>query len=99
MTPHYRAKFRPGWTSDSLRKVLGRRVKVVGQLLADNEHNVKSQNCALGITPDCWRATIWELHPVTQFQVCHSSHTCDVNSSDWKDLEEESPSDGDIEPE
>jgi len=99
MTPHYRAKFRPGWTSDSLKKVLGRRVKVVGQLLADNEHNVNGQNCALGTTPDCWRATIWELHPVTQFQVCHSSNTCELNSSDWKDLEQESPSDGDIEPE
>jgi hypothetical protein len=99
MTPHYRAKFRPGWTSGSLKNVIGRQVKVVGQLLADNEHNVHSQNCALGVTQDCWRATIWELHPVTQFQVCHSSNTCNLNSSDWKDLEEESPTDVENEPE
>jgi hypothetical protein len=99
MTPHYRAKFHSGWTSDSLKKVMGRRVKVVGQLMADSEHNVTSQNCGLGITPDCWRATIWELHPVTQFQVCHSTNTCEISSSDWKDLEQESPSDTGNEPE
>jgi len=99
MTPHYRARFHPGWTSDSLKQVIGRRVKVVGQLMADNDHNVSSQNCALpGSTQDCWRATIWELHPVTQFQVCHSGNACDLTSTDWKDLEEESPSDTGNEP-
>lgn len=99
MTPHYRARFHPGWTSDSLKQVIGRQVKVVGQLMADNEHNLTSQNCGLpGSTQDCWRATIWELHPVTQFQVCHSSNSCDLNSNDWKDLEQEAPSDTANEP-
>jgi hypothetical protein len=92
MTPHYRFAFRPGWTADALTPLLGRQVKVVGQLLADNEHNIRSQNCALpDATEDCWRASLWELHPVTQFQVCKSSNSCDLNSNDWEDLETLSP--------
>ena len=88
MTPHFRANFQPGWTPDALNQVMGRKVKVVGQLMADNDHNLKSQNCALpNATNLCWRATIWELHPVTKFQVCMATNNdCDVNSPDWVDL-------------
>jgi hypothetical protein len=89
MTPHYRAAFQPNWTSDVVKSVRGRKVKVVGQLMVDNDHNSTKDNCGLaGAGSTCWRATIWELHPVTKFQVCMAAgNDCDVNSSDWVDLE------------
>jgi len=35
----------------------------------------------------CWRASVWELHPVTRFQVC-TSGTCTETSAGWTDLED-----------
>ena len=78
MTPHYRAQFHPAdsqvpWTLDSLSPALGQRVKVTGQMLVDSEHNVKGQNCAVTPSPEsskCWRYSVWELHPITGFQIC-----------------------------
>ena len=89
MTPHYRAAFQPNWTSDALRSARGRRVKVIGQLMVDNDHNSTKDNCGLaGAGSTCWRATIWELHPVTRFEVCMAAgNDCDLNSSDWVELE------------
>ena len=89
MTPHYRAAFQPNWTSDAVKSVRGHKVKVVGQLMVDNDHNSTKDNCGLaGAGSTCWRATIWELHPVTKFEVCMAKNNdCDVNSSDWVDLE------------
>jgi hypothetical protein len=94
MTPHYRGQFRQDWTLDLLKAVVGRQVRVIGQLLADNEHNNKRDNCAYpgANQASCWRASIWELHPVTQFQVCASpSGRCDENSADWTNLEDFTP--------
>src|SRR5713101_3107883 len=93
MTPHYRAAFEEGvWTLDALTRVLGSQVRVTGQLMADSEHNVSGQNCALGLTPACWRASIWELHPVTGFQVCkESSNACAPGSSAWAELSHPGP--------
>lgn len=95
MTPHYRAAFQPNWTSDLVKSVRGRRVKIVGQLMVDNDHNSTKDNCGLaGAGSGCWRATIWELHPVTRFQVCRAAgNDCDVNSTDWVDLEKMSSAD------
>lgn len=94
MTPQYRAHIRPEWTSEILDRQLGRQVKVAGQLLLDNEHNIPDQNCALpGAKDRCIRASAWELHPVTRFQVCQSSDSCDLNSNDWIDLEKLSEDD------
>jgi hypothetical protein len=92
MTPHYRINFKEtGWTSGSLKAVVGRQVKVVGQLMADSEHNKPNQNCAIAENDkqrtSCWRASVWELHPVTNFLVCRSTTTdCTRDSSDWIDL-------------
>jgi len=87
MTPQYRAVFAPEWTLAALQRTLGKQVKVVGQLMADNEHNVPNDNCGL---PDagasCWRASIWELHPVTSFQVCTSDAGCKADGTGWVDL-------------
>jgi hypothetical protein len=71
MTPHWRAQYAPAWTLAQVQKAVGRQVYVVGQLLADNEHDDPNDDCAhQGAGTHCWRATIWELHPVTRFLVC-----------------------------
>lgn len=89
MTPQYRGQFAPEWTIEELKKILGKQVKVVGQFLADNEHNVTKDNCGLpGAGATCWRASIWELHPVTSFQYCNTD-ACDPNGPGWVDLGKE----------
>ncbi len=94
MTPHYRFLYENGkWTYENLQKVIGRQVKVVGQLLIDSEHNVPGQNCAIAKTSkeklSCWRASTWELHPVTRFLVCNNaSQSCGPNSPDWVGLDQ-----------
>jgi hypothetical protein len=94
MTPHYRAQFRSEWTLDLVKSAVGRQVRVIGQLLADNEHNNKKDNCSYpgANQTSCWRASVWELHPVTQFQVCTSANgQCADNSTDWTSLEDLTP--------
>ena len=95
MTPHYRFQFEPGtWTYDNLQKVTGKQVMVVGQLIIDNEHNLPSQNCATATTAaqkqTCWRASVWELHPVMRFQVCSKpTNDCSANdSAGWVELDQ-----------
>ncbi len=92
MTPHYRFEFENGqWTIDAIKKMLGRQVRIIGQLLVDSEHNIASQNCALATTDkqksSCWRASTWELHPVIQFEVCKkTSGSCGNSAADWEKL-------------
>jgi hypothetical protein len=83
MTPHYRYEFHPEWTADAVKAAKGQQVKVLGQLMVDNEHYVAGQDC--GRDPSktaCWRASVWELHPVTDFQVCESG-SCTATSAGW----------------
>lgn len=92
MTPHYRSFFAGStWSVDALKNVVGRPVRVIGQLINDNEHNIPSQNCALAKTASqkqaCWRASAWELHPVMKFQVCKADN-CTKNSPDWLELDQ-----------
>jgi hypothetical protein len=87
MTPHYRASFEDGiWTLANLQPALGHKVRVVGRLLVDSEHNKPADNCALSSTAaqknHCWRYSIWELHPVTRFEYC-SDDSCAQDSNDW----------------
>ena len=88
MTPQYRDSFAPVWTIDAVKAVLGKQVKVTGQLMADNEHNVSKDNCGLADHGDtCWRASIWELHPVTSFQVCTLKDAeCTRDGPGWVDI-------------
>jgi uncharacterized protein YgiM (DUF1202 family) len=93
MTPHYRAKYHSNWTLSRLQQLSGKQVKVVGQLLVDNEHNAKGQNCSLdpqnSQTDLCWRASVWELHPVTNFYICTASDTCQPDSDEgWVELDD-----------
>lgn len=91
MTPHYRAKFHNGkWTEPKLDKALGFQVKVVGQLLLDNDHMGADAVCsAPGASSRCWRLSPWEIHPVTEFYVCSKKKGCDPNSTTgWTPLDD-----------
>jgi len=89
MTPHYREQFHRSWDLHRVQQVTGKQVKVVGQLMIDNYHADTSQDCGLaGHAPNCWRASVWEIHPVTEFYVCTSSAPCAPDSASWKRLEE-----------
>ena len=88
MTPHTRdAK----WTFARVSRQRGKKVKVIGQIMLDNYHANASDDCAFQEDPpaSCWRASVWEVHPVTQFLVCKPGKTCDPDSpvSDWAKLE------------
>jgi hypothetical protein len=86
MTPHYRAQFHPEWTLSAVQAEVGRQVKITGQLMVDNEHYISSQDCGReDHTASCWRGTVWELHPVTDFQVC-AKEPCEQVSGDWVPL-------------
>ena len=57
------------WSTGTLRKtLLGKRVRITGWLLFDVEHKPNATNTA---SPNAhiWRATVWELHPVTAIEV------------------------------
>lgn len=86
VTPHYRARHHPKWTIARLRQAVGMQVKVVGQLLMNNPHYNPHDNCG---HPDadrerCWRASAWELHPVTQLYVCNSRMGCAASAKSWE---------------
>jgi hypothetical protein len=83
MTPHYRALNDPEWTAAAVKAVKGEQVRVYGQLMVDNEHYVSGQDCSKAPrTAACWRASVWELHPVTDFQVCDAGN-CNATSAGW----------------
>lgn len=88
MTPYTRhAK----WTFDRVNALQGQQVKVVGQLMVDNIHFNKKDDCHFSpAQASCWRSTVWEIHPVTQFYVCKASGGCTVSSpaSDWTNLDD-----------
>lgn len=91
MTPHYRAKYHSGkWTEPKLKEALGYQVKVVGQLLLDNDHMGADAVCsAPNASSTCWRISPWELHPVTEFYVCGNKKGCDANSiTGWTALDD-----------
>jgi hypothetical protein len=61
------------WSSDTLRRdLLGRRSRFAGWLLFDLEHADESENTNPG-DPGNWRATAWEIHPITSIAVIADS--------------------------
>ena len=57
------------WSNDALaRELTGRRCRFEGWLLFDSNHAEESENIKPG-APANWRATAWELHPVTFIEV------------------------------
>ena len=88
MTPHTRG---PNWTLARVISLRGQQVKVVGQLTLDNEHLNAKDDCGFpGAAASCWRSTVWEVHPVTQFYVCNLSSGCNASSPDsaWTSLDD-----------
>lgn len=72
VTPRARERARgrgQDWSAEALRRELvGRRGRFEGWLLFDREHADESENTAPGARGN-WRATAWELHPVTAIEV------------------------------
>lgn len=57
------------WSTRRLRdKILGRWIQVKGWMLFDEEHSTQAENTNPG-NPKNWRATCWEIHPVTSIEV------------------------------
>lgn len=57
------------WSTAALSaQFTGRRARIEGWLLFDGEHDEESENTRPG-HPANWRATAWELHPVTAIQL------------------------------
>jgi hypothetical protein len=57
------------WKTSTLQKELtGRWITIEGWLMFDTEHDRQSENTRPG-HPGNWRATAWEIHPVTGIEV------------------------------
>jgi len=57
------------WSTDALRSSLeGRLVRFTGWLFFDDEHDDEAENTTPGRELN-WRATAWEIHPVTRIEV------------------------------
>jgi hypothetical protein len=61
------------WTTSALQHQLtGRRVRVDGWMFFDSEHDEEAENTHPGSSEN-WRATAWEIHPITAIAVIHSA--------------------------
>ncbi|MGA2260080.1 MAG: hypothetical protein ABSH28_01450 [Acidobacteriota bacterium] len=71
VTPRWRAKMAAqgvNWSTRALcDKFKGRWVCIQGWLLLDVEHMGEAENTAPG-RPRNWRATVWEIHPITNIE-------------------------------
>jgi hypothetical protein len=56
------------WSVNALQRLVGRRVRFQGWLMFDHEHEQESENSRPG-QPGNWRATAWEVHPVTSIDL------------------------------
>jgi hypothetical protein len=88
MTPYTRHS---KWTFDRVNALQGQQIKVVGQLMADNVHFNARDDCQFpSAKTGCWRSTVWEIHPITQFYLCKASGGCTASSpaTDWANLDD-----------
>jgi hypothetical protein len=71
VTPRLRAmaaKRGLDWSTQALQALKGHKVKIKGWMLFDFEHFDESENTAPK-RRDNWRATAWEIHPVTEMTI------------------------------
>jgi SH3-like domain-containing protein len=71
VTPRWRAEMKAlgvDWTTQSLQSLKGKRVRFRGWQLFDTEHRGQAKNTA-PTNPRDWRATVWEIHPITSFRI------------------------------
>jgi hypothetical protein len=66
ITPRLR---RPEWAPEKIRQlILHKRVTITGWMFFDEEHKQNAVNTNSG-NKNAWRATAWEIHPVTALEV------------------------------
>jgi len=72
VTPRMRAKMKDAgkdWSTAALKKNLkGKFVEITGWLLFDVPHVNEAENTHPG-GPKNWRATCWEIHPITNIEI------------------------------
>jgi hypothetical protein len=71
VTPRWREKMAviADWSTSALkRQLLGHHVRITGWLFDDLEHKPQAENTNPGAAGN-WRATVWEIHPVTGIRV------------------------------
>lgn len=77
VTPRWRAAMAEhgvDWSTDALNAgLVGQRVRFRGWLLFDAEHANAAEHTNPGNARD-WRATVWEIHPVTSFEILGPAH-------------------------
>lgn len=81
VTPRVRANH-PGWTMTKLRDLAreGIEVRVSGWLMLDQEHPEQLKKSG---KRNKTRATLWEIHPITRFEVCEAAKAC-KNLDHWQ---------------
>lgn len=67
ITPRFKATH-PGWRTFKIRALKGKKVTITGWLFFDENHWQHSRNTNPKGT-NLYRATAWEIHPVTGFEV------------------------------
>jgi len=70
------------WSTKALKKsIKGHWVKIAGWLMYDGEHELEAfaNDPSNGIGSKNWRATCWEIHPVTYMEILSSKD--DVNNT------------------
>ncbi len=84
VTPRWRATLAASgtdWSTTALASLKGKRVRIRGWLLYDFEHADQSENTAPGKAGN-WRASAWEVHPITAITVLANPA---LDASNWND--------------
>jgi hypothetical protein len=77
ITPRVRAKDHPEWTLANINKfAVGKYVRFTGFLMLDTQH----------VNRPFVRATNWEIHPVTDLEVCTKTKAVCDGGSGWKSI-------------
>lgn len=79
ITPRIRRKGHPTWVFKNINDFEGEYVRLTGRLMLDTKHLPPNRKLK--------RATNWEVHPVTRFQVCQTTKAkCDstTGTPNWK---------------
>lgn len=83
MIPHHRPD---SWTADNVEQLAGAQlpVRVTGQLFFDSSHFPCQDGAGIGENPR--RISLWEIHPIYNFEVCSSGDCSD--GSGWEPLDQ-----------
>jgi hypothetical protein len=79
ITPRIRQNGHPTWVHKNINDFEGEYVRLTGRLMLDTKHLPPNKKLR--------RATNWEVHPVTRFQICQTTKVkCDqtTGAPNWK---------------